>query len=80
MLKGTFFNSSAALRRGEQFPINVGVELITFFVAFAEDAGLCGVHGCPYHAMCLRDPNLGKYACQCPDCYAGDLPTFVCGK
>ena len=30
--------------------------------------------------MCLRDIKLGKYKCQCPECYALDKPNYVCGK
>ena len=53
---------------------------ITFSFFLSEDAGLCGLNGCPFHGMCLRDTKLGKYACQCPECYASDIPNYVCGK
>ena len=54
--------------------------LKVFTLFFSEDAGLCGLNGCPFHGMCLRDTKLGKYKCQCPECYALDKPNYVCGK
>ena len=47
---------------------------------FTEDAGLCGLNGCPFHGMCLRDAKLSKYQCQCPECYTQDMPNYVCGE
>ena len=47
---------------------------------FSEDAGLCGMNGCPFHGMCLRDSELGHYQCACPECYTQDLPNYVCGN
>ena len=51
-----------------------------YYFILTEDAGLCGLNGCPFHGMCLRDSELGKYQCQCPECYTQDLPNYVCGK
>ena len=44
-----------------------------------DEARLCG--DCPYHGECVRDNEIGRYKCRCPECQDDDDDSGqICGS
>ena len=53
------------------------------FGTFLDETTLCGLDGCPYGGVCMKDPPSvgGQYQCRCKECdRVLGQSEVVCGK
>ena len=52
-------------------------------IHFSDETTLCGVDGCPFGGVCMKDPPSvgGQYQCRCKECdRVLGQSEVVCGK
>ena len=56
---------------------------INYTIHFSDETSLCGVDGCPFGGVCMKDPPSvgGQYQCRCKECdRVLGKSEVVCGK